>query len=60
VTDCEGQSIVKAVERGSVRYRRTRQVAICCGLEFVEGDCHGQSVLDSCGVLSWSAEYHVK
>jgi hypothetical protein len=31
-------------------------VSVCCGLEFVVEGCHGQSILDSCEVLSWSAE----
>jgi hypothetical protein len=30
-----------------------------CGLDFEVRDCHGRSWLDSCGVLSWSAVYHV-
>jgi hypothetical protein len=53
VTDCEGQTIVEAsVVQFSVLYVNT----VCCCLEFVVGNCHGQSLLDRCGVLSWSAE----
>jgi hypothetical protein len=59
LTDCEGQSIMEAnVVRFSVLQGEqcTRYVAVPCGLEFVVGDCHGQSLLDSRAVLSWSTE----
>jgi hypothetical protein len=29
------------------------------GHEFTVGDGHGESLLDSCGVLYWSAQQHV-
>jgi hypothetical protein len=38
--------------------RRATGPAVSCGLEFVVGDCHGQS-LDGCGVLYRRAELHV-
>jgi hypothetical protein len=41
------------VEYCSARYRASGEqdtVAVSCGLEFVVGDCDGQS-LDGCGVL---------
>jgi hypothetical protein len=59
---CKSQSIAEA---SAVLFsvlqcqRRTRYFALCCGLEFVMGDCHVQSLLDSCGVLSWSADWRV-
>jgi hypothetical protein len=43
-------------EASEVRFSVLQVKKICCGLEFVVGDCREHSLLDSYRMLSWSAE----